>query len=93
MFSDCYNIKEKSVLRNLNSLRFSQTNAEVEWKFSRAVVENQYRNLHSTVVPFNLLSVPLESLYCKVNGDSRKEVIRNFILYQDNEFLLTDLEV
>jgi len=50
-----------------------KTNAEVEWKFARAVVENQYRNLHSIVVPFNLLSVPIDLLYCEFNGDSRQE--------------------
>jgi len=50
-------------------------NAEVEWKYSRAVAENQYRNLHCIVVPFNLLSVPLKLLYFKTNGNrnSRKE--------------------
>ncbi|KAL9984529.1 hypothetical protein ACROYT_G006832 [Oculina patagonica] len=49
------------------------TNAEVEWKFSRAVAENQYRNLHSTVVPFNLLSVAVELCYFKVKGNSREK--------------------
>ncbi|XP_020604671.1 short transient receptor potential channel 4-like isoform X2 [Orbicella faveolata] len=50
-------------------------NAEVEWKYSRAVAENQYRNLHCIVVPFNLLSVPLKLWYFKTNGNrnSRKE--------------------
>ncbi|CAH3167148.1 unnamed protein product [Porites lobata] len=38
-------------------------NKEVEWKFSRAVVENQYRGMHSMAVPFNLLSVPLQMMY------------------------------
>ncbi|KAL9984532.1 hypothetical protein ACROYT_G006836 [Oculina patagonica] len=49
------------------------TNAEVEWKFSRAVVENQYRNLHSIVVPFNLLSAPMELCYFSVKRNSREE--------------------
>ncbi|XP_020604890.1 short transient receptor potential channel 5-like [Orbicella faveolata] len=50
-----------------------KTNAEVEWKFARAVVENQYRNLHCIVVPFNLLTVPIVSMYFKANGNSRQE--------------------
>ncbi|XP_078359538.1 short transient receptor potential channel 5-like [Oculina patagonica] len=48
-------------------------NSEVEWKFSRAVIENQYRNLHSIVVPFNLLSVPVALCYFKVKGNPRVE--------------------
>lgn len=48
-------------------------NAEVEWKFSRAVVESQYRNLHSIVVPFNLLSVPVALIYIRLHGNPREE--------------------
>ncbi|KAL9984528.1 hypothetical protein ACROYT_G006831 [Oculina patagonica] len=72
------------------------TNAEVEWKFARAVVENQYRNLHSIVVPFNLLSVPVASFYFKVKGNPREkdaETRRNQYthFYRDRLFpLLTE---
>jgi len=46
----------------------------VEWKFSRAVVENQYRKLHSIVVPFNLLTVPGKYFLLRGRKDARKEV-------------------
>lgn len=73
-----------------------KTNAEVEWKFARAVVENQYRNLHSIVVPFNLLSVPLTLCYFNAMGNPRekdaensRDQYKNF--YRDRLFpLLTD---
>lgn len=44
-----------------------KTNAEIEWKFSRAVVEEQYRRMHVVVVPFNIISEPLQALYFAVN--------------------------
>jgi len=49
-----------------------KTNAETEWKFSRAVVENQYRSIDPIVVPFNLLAVL--GRYCLLGGkkDARK---------------------
>ncbi|XP_078359526.1 short transient receptor potential channel 5-like [Oculina patagonica] len=73
-----------------------KTNSEVEWKFSRAVVENQYRNLHSIVVPFNLLSVPVALCYFNISGnpreedaENRREQYKNF--YRDRLFpLLTE---
>ncbi|XP_066026358.1 short transient receptor potential channel 5-like [Pocillopora verrucosa] len=40
-----------------------KTNAEIEWKFSRAVIEEQYRRMHLVVVPFNIISEPLKALY------------------------------
>ncbi|XP_066026534.1 short transient receptor potential channel 4-like isoform X3 [Pocillopora verrucosa] len=40
-----------------------KTNAEMEWKFSRAVIEEQYRRMHLVVVPFNIISEPLKALY------------------------------
>ena len=42
------------------------------------MVENQYRNLHSIVVPFNLLSVPVALCYFKVKGNPREKV--NYLL-------------
>jgi len=54
-----------------------KTNAEVEWKFARAVVENQYRNLHTIVVPFNLLSVPVTLCYFNALGNPREEDAEN----------------
>ncbi|XP_020604926.1 short transient receptor potential channel 5-like isoform X2 [Orbicella faveolata] len=54
-----------------------KTNAEVEWKFARAVVENQYRNLHCIVVPFNLLSVPVTLCYFNAMGNPREEDAEN----------------
>ncbi|KAK2565129.1 Short transient receptor potential channel 4 [Acropora cervicornis] len=34
----------------------ASNNAEIEWKFARAVIENQYRTMHGIVVPFNLIT-------------------------------------
>ncbi|XP_068711385.1 short transient receptor potential channel 5-like isoform X2 [Montipora foliosa] len=44
----------------------ASNNSEIEWKFARAVLENQYRNLHPIVVPFNLITVP--GLYFLLRG-------------------------
>ncbi|CAH3128022.1 unnamed protein product [Pocillopora meandrina] len=47
-----------------------KTNAEMEWKFSRAVIEEQYRRMHLVVVPFNIISEPLKALYFAQFSDS-----------------------
>ncbi|XP_068743962.1 short transient receptor potential channel 4-like [Montipora capricornis] len=44
----------------------ASNNSEIEWKFARAILENQYRNLHPIVVPFNLITVP--GLYFLLRG-------------------------
>lgn len=55
-----------------------QTNADVEWKFSRAVVADEYRRYHPIVVPFNIISVPLSHCYIKIYGDNRAKVCPTF---------------
>ncbi|XP_022777954.1 short transient receptor potential channel 4-like [Stylophora pistillata] len=51
-----------------------KTNSEIEWKFSRAVIEEQYRRMHVVVVPFNIFSEPLKALYLAKYSDLRDEV-------------------
>lgn len=51
-----------------------QTNADVEWKYSHAVIADEYRRYHPIVVPFNVISVPISRLYIKIYGDKRQEV-------------------
>ncbi|XP_022801740.1 short transient receptor potential channel 5-like [Stylophora pistillata] len=48
-----------------------KTNAEIEWKFSRAVVEEQYRRMHLVVVPFNIISELIKALYFAKYPDRR----------------------
>ncbi|CAH3167147.1 unnamed protein product [Porites lobata] len=48
-------------------------NAEVEWKFSRAVCETQYRGMHAVAVPFNLLTMPATILCLRGKKDARKQ--------------------
>ena len=38
----------------------------MEWKFSHAIIEEQYRRMHLVVVPFNIISEPLKALVAKV---------------------------
>ena len=35
----------------------------MEWKFSHAIIEEQYRRMHLVVVPFNIISEPLKALF------------------------------
>lgn len=61
----------------LNSQRncpYFQTNADLEWKFFRAVVAEEYRRYHPIVVPFNIISLPMSFLYTKKYGDNRAKV-------------------
>ena len=51
-----------------------QTNADVEWKFSRAVVAEEYRRCHPIIIPFNILTVPIASWYIRRYGDMRERV-------------------
>ena len=53
----------------------TQTNAEIEWKFSRAVIEEQYRRMHLVVVPFNIISEPLKASYFALFKDKLAEVL------------------
>ncbi|CAH3147511.1 unnamed protein product, partial [Porites lobata] len=50
-----------------------ETNADVEWKFARAVVADEYRRHHPIVVPFNIITFPISHCYIKKYGDSRAE--------------------
>ena len=47
----------------------------MEWKFSRAVIEEQYRRMHLVVVPFNIISEPLKALYFALFSDNLAEVL------------------
>lgn len=49
------------------------TNADVEWKFSRAVVAEEYRRCHPIIVPFNILTVPFSCWYIRRYGDMREK--------------------
>lgn len=49
-----------------------ETNANVEWKFSRAVVAEEYRRCHPIIVPFNILTVPIARWYIRRYGDMRE---------------------
>ncbi|XP_068725075.1 short transient receptor potential channel 5-like [Montipora capricornis] len=51
-----------------------ETNADVEWKFSRAVVAEEYRRCHPIIVPFNILSVPIAHWYIRRNGGDMREM-------------------
>lgn len=53
-----------------------ETNADVEWKFARAVVADEYRRHHPIVVPFNIITFPISHCYIKKYGDSRAERAR-----------------
>ena len=53
---------------------YFQTNADLEWKFFRAVVAEEYRRYHPIVVPFNIISLPMSFLYTKKYGDNRAKV-------------------
>lgn len=50
----------------------ASNNAEIEWKFARAVIENQYRTMHGIVVPFNLITVPGLYLLRRGKEDARE---------------------
>ncbi|XP_078359537.1 short transient receptor potential channel 5-like [Oculina patagonica] len=60
-----------------NTYNKVETNADVEWKFSRAVVADEYRRYHPIVVPFNIISVPLSHCYIKIYGDNRAKKAQN----------------
>ena len=47
----------------------------MEWKFSRAVIEEQYRRMHLVVVPFNIISEPLKASYFALFKDKLAEVL------------------
>ena len=47
----------------------------MEWKFSRAVIEEQYRRMHLVVVPFNIISEPLKALYFALFPNLRAKVL------------------
>ena len=47
----------------------------MEWKFSRAVIEEQYRRMHLVVVPFNIISEPLQALYFAQFPDNLAKVL------------------
>ena len=47
----------------------------MEWKFSRAVIEEQYRRMHLVVVPLNIISEPLKALYFALFSDNLAEVL------------------
>ena len=49
-------------------------NADVEWKFSRAVFAEEYRRCHPIIVPFNIISVPIARLYIRCYRDMREMV-------------------
>lgn len=49
-----------------------ETNADVEWKFSRAVIAEEYRRCHPIIVPFNILTVPIARWYIRRYGDMRE---------------------
>ncbi|CAH3147513.1 unnamed protein product, partial [Porites lobata] len=59
-----------------NTYNKVEINADVEWKFSRAVVADEYRRFHPIVVPFNIITFPISRCYIKKYGDSRAEVRR-----------------
>ncbi|RMX54876.1 hypothetical protein pdam_00023313 [Pocillopora damicornis] len=46
---------------------------EIEWKFSRSVMEEQYRRMHVVVVPFNILTLPIVYLYWGLHEDTGEE--------------------
>ena len=48
----------------------------MEWKFSRAVVADEYRRYHPIVVPFNIITYPVAHWYINSHGDTRDEVCR-----------------
>jgi len=56
-----------------NTYNKVETNADVEWKYSHAVIADEYRRYHPIVVPFNIVSVPISRLYIKIYGDKRHE--------------------
>jgi len=56
-----------------NTYNKVETNADVEWKYSHAVIADEYRRYHPIVVPFNVISVPISRLYIKIYGDKRQE--------------------
>lgn len=56
-----------------NTYNKVETNADVEWKYSHAVIADEYRRYHPIVVPFNIVSVPISHLYIKIHGDKRDE--------------------
>lgn len=66
------------------------TNADVEWKFARAVVADEYRRHHPIVVPFNIITFPISHCYIKKYGDSRAERAKDHRrIYQ--KFYIEDL--
>ncbi|PFX18569.1 hypothetical protein AWC38_SpisGene17059 [Stylophora pistillata] len=44
---------------------------KINYTYSRCVTEEQFRRMHCVVVPFNLLSLPLASLYWRMTKDTR----------------------
>lgn len=57
-----------------NTYQKVETNADVEWKFSRAVVADEYRRFHPIVAPFNIISLPLCHCYIEKCGDRRAKM-------------------
>ena len=51
---------------------------EIEWKFSRSVMEEQYRRMHVVVVPFNILTLPIVYLYWGLHEDTGEEVLNQY---------------
>ncbi|KAJ7391690.1 hypothetical protein OS493_017387 [Desmophyllum pertusum] len=66
-----------------NTYNKVETNADIEWKFSRAVVADEYRRFHPIVVPLNVISVPICHCYIKMYGDNRaKKAQKRRLIYQ-----------
>lgn len=59
-----------------NTYNKVETNADLEWKFFRAVVAEEYRRYHPIVVPFNIISLPMSFLYTKKYGDNRAKRVK-----------------
>ena len=67
----------------------------MEWKFSRAVVADEYRRYHPIVVPFNIITYPVSQCYITIHGDSEAKVCRSWIyclqkLYIFNRSVVAD---
>nr|XP_058970450.1 short transient receptor potential channel 4-like isoform X1 [Pocillopora verrucosa] len=72
-----------------NTYQKVETNADVEWKFSRAVVADEYRRFHPIVAPFNIISFPACQCYIWKSGDRRERTAeerrRKYIKFYDEE--------
>ena len=60
---------------------------EVQWKFSRAVVAEEYR-CRPIIVPFNILTMPLARWYTRRYGDMREKVSFIIIKYPSQSIVV-----